>query len=264
MKLVNTIVTAALLFLSTAVFAQPSVSLSLNNTPIEKALDQIEEQSGYSFLIADKSLDLGKRVDIRARNRSLSQVLDQLFRDTNISYKIVDNQIILSPRTAQNAESGVYSLEGTVMDGNGEPIIGAYVVNKLTNEGTITDNNGGYSLSVTPETTIEVSFLGFVTQNIELNGRHRLNVTMREDREALDEVVVVGYGTQRRKDLTGSISSVSMDDEPINSVNSVSHMLAGKAAGLYVNQTSAQPGGGASFRIRGEAHLPEQEMTLCS
>ena len=253
MKLVNTIVTAALLLLSTAVFAQPSVSLSLNNTPIEKALDQIEEQSGYSFLIADKTLDLGKRVDIRVRNRSLSQVLDQLFRGTNISYRIVDNQIILSPRTEQSARSGAYSLEGTVMDGNGEPIIGAYVVNKLTNEGTITDNNGGYSLSVTPETTIEVSFLGFVTQNIELNGRHRLNVTMREDREALDEVVVVGYGTQRRKDLTGSISSVSMDDEPINSVNSVSHMLAGKAAGLYVNQTSAQPGGGASFRIRGEA-----------
>lgn len=256
MKLFHTIATAAMLFIaSTAAFAQPSVSLSLNNTSIERALDRIEDQSGYNFLIADKSLDLSKRVDVSADNKPLTQVLDQLFAGTNIVYRIEDRQIILSPRPAgsTSSESGTYNLRGTIIDSNGEPIVGAYIVNKDTGKGTMSDNNGGYSLVVSPGATVEISFLGFVTQSIELNGRQKLNVTLREDRETLDEVVVVGYGTQKRKDLTGSISSVSMDDEPVNSVNSVSHMLAGKAAGLYVNQVSAQPGGGVSIRIRGEA-----------
>lgn len=238
MKLIHTIVTAAMLLASAAAFAQPSVSLSLNNTSIERALDRIEDQSGYNFLIADKSLDLSKRVDVSADNKPLTQVLDQLFAGTNIAYRIEDRQIILSPRPAgaPSSESDTYNLRGTIIDSNGEPIVGAYIVNKNTGKGTMSDNNGGYSLDVTPDATVEISFLGFVTQNIELNGKQKLNVTLREDRETLDEVVVVGYGTQKRKDLTGSISSVSMNDEPVNSVNSVSHMLAGKAAGLYVSQ----------------------------
>ena len=238
MKLIHTIVTAAMLLASAAAFAQPSVSLSLTGTTIEKALDRIEDQSGYNFLIADKSLDLSKRVDVSADNKPLTQVLDQLFAGTNIAYRIEDRQIILSPRPAgaPSSESDTYNLRGTIIDSNGEPIVGAYIVNKNTGKGTMSDNNGGYSLDVTPDATVEISFLGFVTQNIELNGKQKLNVTLREDRETLDEVVVVGYGTQKRKDLTGSISSVSMNDEPVNSVNSVSHMLAGKAAGLYVSQ----------------------------
>ncbi len=253
MKLIHTILTAALLFLSTLVIqAQPSISLSLKNVTMERAMDQIEAKSGYSFLVADKSLDLNKRVDINARDMALSHVLEQLLQGTGISYKIIDRQIILSPVDNSSAENS-FILKGFVTDGHGEPIIGAYIVNILTGEGTISDHNGEYSIKATPDAAIEVSFLGFVTQNISLNGRHKLNVTLREDRETLDEVVVVGYGTQRRKDLTGAISSVSMDDEPVNSVNSLGHMLAGKAAGLYVNQTSAQPGAGIKIRIRGEA-----------
>ena len=144
-------------------------------------------------------------------------------------------------------------MKGTVTDSNGEPLIGVYVLNKNNGTGTITDNEGAYTLEVTPDASLEISFMGFISQNIAVDGRQKLNITMREDREQLDEVIVVGYGTQKRRDLTGSISSVSMDDEPVNSVNSVGHMLAGKAAGLYVTQTSAQPGAGVKIRIRGEA-----------
>lgn len=255
MKFIHTILTAvALLFMTGTAFAQlPSVSLSLRNATIENAIEQIEERSGYSFLIADKSLDLDRKVSVRAQDEQLTSVLDKLFSGTNIAYKIVDRQIILSPAKSNAAGNDGYSLRGTIIDSYGEPVVGAYVVNTETGEGTMTDTDGGYSLQVSPDATVEVSFLGFVTQSIRLNGQTKLNITLREDRETLDEVVVVGYGTQRRKDLTGSISSVKMDDEPVNSINSVSHMLAGKAAGLYVSQTSAQPGGGVKIRIRGEA-----------
>ena len=164
MKLFHTIATAAMLFIaSTAAFAQPSVSLSLNNTSIERALDRIEDQSGYNFLIADKSLDLSKRVDVSADNKPLTQVLDQLFAGTNIVYRIEDRQIILSPRPAgsTSSESGAYNLRGTIIDSNGEPIVGAYIVNKDTGKGTMSDNNGGYSLVVSPGATVEISFLGW-------------------------------------------------------------------------------------------------------
>lgn len=253
MKLIHTIMTVVMLSLSTlAVQAQPSISLSLNNVTMAQAMDQIEAKSGYSFLVADKSLDLSKRVDIDARNKALDQVLEQLLQGTDFSYKIVDRQIILSP-TADKAGSGSFSLKGFITDSHGEPLTGAYIVNTLTGEGAISNQDGAYTITVTPGATIEVSFLGYVTQTIQLDGQQKLNVTLREDIETLDEVVVVGYGTQKRKDLTGAISSVSMEDEPVNSVSSVSHILAGKAAGLYVSQTSAQPGAGIKIRIRGEA-----------
>lgn len=252
MKLIHVILTAALLsvFAWTA-NAQSAVSLSLRNVTIEKAMDIIEDESGYSFLIADKSIDLSKRVDLNVRNEMLTTVLDKLFEGTGIIYKIVDRQIILSPR--EDALTKAYSLRGTITDSYGEPIPGAYVVNKETGEGVITDNDGNYTIEVNPDAVIEISYLGFSTQQIKLSGEKKIDVKLREDRERLDEVVVVGYGTQKRRDLTGAISSISMDDEPTNSVNSIGHVLAGKAAGLYVTQTSAQPGAGVKIRIRGEA-----------
>ena len=249
MKFISTILTIALLSVATwTADAQSNITLSLDNVSIEQAIDQIEQESSYSFLVADKTVDLGKRVSINVRNTEIDAVLDIILKDSGIRYKIIDRQIILSPQSADT-----YTLTGTVTDSHGEPVIGAYIVDKDSGEGVISDNNGAYSITVGPDALLEISYLGFATQQIQLTGQRKLNVTMREDRETLDEVVVVGYGTQKRRDLTGSISSVSMDDEPVNSINSVGHMLAGKAAGLYVTQSSAQPGAGVKIRIRGEA-----------
>ncbi|MDR3137618.1 MAG: TonB-dependent receptor [Tannerellaceae bacterium] len=165
--------------------------------------------------------------------------------------------------TAQTTAAG--TVAGTVSDANGEPIIGANIIVKdspvttatrnktvVTTAGTITDFDGNFSLSVPPNATLIFSYIGFVSKEVPVNNQATLSVTLLEDFHSLDEVVVVGYGVQKKRDLTGAVTSVKLDDAPTATFASVSHALAGKAAGLRVSQNSAQVGGGASFRIRGE------------
>ena len=144
------------------------------------------------------------------------------------------------------------SVTGSVVDGNGEPLIGVNVLEKGTQNGTITNFDGKFTLDVSsPNAIIVFSYIGF--ENQELKASAIKKVVLVEDSKALDEVVVVGYGVQKKRDLTGAISSVKMDDAPVNTFTTVSQALAGKAAGLQVSQVSAQAGGGSTFRIRGAA-----------
>ena len=150
--------------------------------------------------------------------------------------------------TQQDAEC-----KGTVKDPSGETIIGASVVVKGSNNGTITDFDGNFSLTnVNKGDIIQISFVGYQTQELPWNGT-LLNVVLKVDTKTLDEVVVVGYGVQKKRDLTGAISSVKMDETPVSTYSTISHALAGKASGLQVTQNSAQVGGGSTFRIRGAA-----------
>jgi TonB-linked SusC/RagA family outer membrane protein len=156
-----------------------------------------------------------------------------------------------SPETLEQ-QQGKTRITGTVVDRTGEPVIGASILEKgVAANGTISDVDGKFSLSVSPGATLAVSFLGYVKQEIAVGSRAVIDVTLQEDAKALDEVVVVGYGVQKKRDLTGAISSVKVAEMPVQVYSTVSHALAGKAAGLQVTQTSAQPGGGATFRIRG-------------
>lgn len=144
-------------------------------------------------------------------------------------------------------------ITGTVVDTNGEPVIGANVVVKGTTNGIITDMDGKFALTVPNGTVLQVSYIGYASQEIKVTGSTVYTIQLAEDSETLDEVVVVGYGTMKKKDLTGAVASVKMDDAPVGTVSTISHALAGKAAGLQVNTTSAQPGGQSTFRIRGAA-----------
>lgn len=142
---------------------------------------------------------------------------------------------------------------GQVLDQKGETVIGASVIVKGTSNGTITDFDGNFTLNeVKTGDMIEISYVGYQTQVVQYDGK-TLKITLKENTELLDEVVVVGYGVQKKRDLTGAISSVKMDETPVNTYSTVSHALAGKAAGLQVTQSSAQVGGGSTFRIRGAA-----------
>ena len=144
-------------------------------------------------------------------------------------------------------------ITGTVTDAaGGEPLIGANIVEKgVSANGTVTDADGNFSLSVSPGATLVVSFIGYVTQEIAVGNQTQLQITLQEDLQALEEVVVVGYGVQKKRDLTGAVASIKVSEMPVQTYSTVSHALAGKAAGLQVTQTSAQVGGGATFRIRG-------------
>ncbi len=149
------------------------------------------------------------------------------------------------------AFSQTITVSGTVVDELGEPLIGATVQQKGTSNGTSTDIDGNYTLSVSPKATITVSYVGYNTQNIEVNGRNVINVTMQENSAVLDEVVVVGYGQMKRSDLTGSVVSVGEDAVKKSISTSIDQVLQGRAAGVQIQANSGTPGASTSIRIRG-------------
>jgi TonB-dependent SusC/RagA subfamily outer membrane receptor len=152
-----------------------------------------------------------------------------------------------------HAQQQSQTITGVVLDDSREPLPGVSVTVKGATVAALTDANGRYSITVTGNDAVLVySFLGFAPQEIKVGARAVIDVTLKESVKIIDEVVVVGYGTQKKRDLTGAVSSVKVAEMPVQVYSTVSHALAGKAAGLQVMQTSAQPGGAAKFRIRGE------------
>nr|WP_302535814.1 TonB-dependent receptor [Phocaeicola coprophilus] len=234
-----------------AVNAQ-KVTFNGEQVSLKQAFEQIESVSKYKIAYNTAQLDVNRKVTLNQKDTDVLQVLDQLLAGTGCTYKVNENYIVI---TSQQT-GAVKKVHGVVKDVNGEPIIGANVVVKGNpSNGTITDLNGNFDLSVTSNTTLQVSYIGYNTQELFVGKKTDFNIVLKEDTELLDEVVVVGYGTMKKKDLTGAVASVKMDDAPVGTVSTISHALAGKAAGLQVNTISAQPGSGSTFRIRGAASV---------
>ena len=234
-----------------AVNAQ-KVTFNGEQVTLKQAFEQIESVSKYKIAYNTAQLDVNRKVTLNQKDTDVLQVLDQLLAGTGCTYKVNENYIVI---TSQQT-GAVKKVHGVVKDVNGEPIIGANVVVKGNpSNGTITDLNGNFDLSVTSNTTLQVSYIGYNTQELFVGKKTDFNIVLKEDTELLDEVVVVGYGTMKKKDLTGAVASVKMDDAPVGTVSTISHALAGKAAGLQVNTISAQPGSGSTFRIRGAASV---------
>ena len=234
-----------------AVNAQ-KVTFNGEQVSLKRAFEQIESVSNYKIAYNTSQLDVNRKVTLNQKNTDVLQVLDQLLAGTGCTYKVNENYIVI---TAQQAGS-LKKIHGVVKDVNGEPIIGANVVVKGSpSNGTITDFNGNFDLSVTSNATLQISYVGYNTQELFVGKKTDFNIVLKEDTETLEEVVVVGYGTMKKKDLTGAVASVKMDDAPVGTVSTISHALAGKAAGLQVNTISAQPGSGSTFRIRGAASV---------
>lgn len=237
-----------------------TVNVSAKNATLESVLKQIEKQSEFLFFYNLEEINKNERISINKKNANIQDVLDAIAAKTGLKYTIKDRHIVLTSDTSVN-ESPVVSavhqsrkITGTVNDAFG-PVIGANVVQKGTTNGTTTDMDGNFSIEVPENAILQVSFIGYVQQDIPVKGKNVINVLLKEDTQALEEVVVVGYGTMKKKDLTGAVASVKMDDAPVGTVSTISHALAGKAAGLQVNTVSAQPGGGSNFRIRGAASV---------
>lgn len=239
---------------ATSSFSQ-NIRLSINqkNISVENVLQLIEDKTDYSFMYSVEAVDVKRTLDVEATNKSVSEILDDIFRGTDISYKINGRLIALSrngeilPATQQTK-----SVSGKVTDSSGAPLPGVTIVVKGTAKGTITDADGKYSLSSVPaDCTLQYSFVGMKTQEIMINGKTTINVTMAESTIGLDEVVAVGYGTQNRKSVTGAISTVKSDElQTVNGI-SIDNLLQGKSPGLTITQRSAQPGGGLDVNIRG-------------
>lgn len=243
-----------------------SITINLNNATVSQIIDQIESTTEYKFIYNTKFVDLNRKASIQVENASIERVLNNLFSNTTTSYQIVDTQIILKTKPQKQLEKVIenepetiiqeFSVSGQVLDSNNQPLPGANVLEKGTTNGTQTDFDGNFSLEISKaSSTLVISYMGFVTQEIQVSSSQNISVTLQEDAAALDEVVVVGYGTMRKSDLTGAIAQIKGDElKDVSTANPV-QALQGKAAGVAVVNTDASPGAAPTLRIRGSGSI---------
>ena len=243
----------ALLCLNLSIYSQ-SISLKMSNVSVKKAMTELQTKSGYSFVYIAGDVDTDRTVSINARQ--LKDAVAQILKGQNVSYEIQGKNIVIKKGSQQQVTSGKRKkVTGTVKDANGEPIIGATVVEKGTTNGTVTDFDGNFVLEATEGTSLEISYIGYKTQQLTADSGKTLAVILNEDAEVLDEVVVMGYTTQSRNTLTGA--AVALKEEKLKDVSTanVSSMLDGKVAGMNVSVSSGKPGGTGRIRIRGKGSL---------
>ena len=250
------------LLIFTQAFASKSYSqktllnLKMRNVTVKEVLREIEDNSEFYFLYNGDLVDVDRIVSINVNNKKVDEVLNILFSDDNVNFIIKDRQIVLSPLPyAENKvgmEQAYLKISGKVTDPSGSPLPGVTVIIKETTNGTVTNANGEYSLTNVPgNATLQFSFVGMKTQEIQVEGKISIDVTMEEDAIGIEEVVAVGYGTMKKSDLTGSVASVRSDDIQTVKITSPDQALSGRIAGVQVTQQSSAPGGGVSIRIRG-------------
>jgi TonB-linked SusC/RagA family outer membrane protein len=242
--------------ISQLIYAQSSLlNLRLNDVAIEDIINTIEEQSDYRFLYNKKMVNVMVKTSIAAQNENIVAVLDKLFQNTNIAYTITGQQIVLNKKGAfetVSTTSQPKKIRGTVTDTNGEPIIGVNVMIAGSNTGTVTDIDGNYNLDVTEDDILRFLYLGYTTQEVKVANQSVISVELEENVQTLSDVVVVGYGVQKKVNLTGSVVAISSQKIESRATPNLSTALAGLASGVSVRQGSGDPGNdGANIRIRG-------------
>lgn len=249
------------------------LELSLNTTTVGSLIRNISKQTGYEFSYETDLLNKEIRnISVNMKNEPIAKVLSEVFGNTGISYKIVDNRVFLSDNSKANEPTKTNAptnkaaavlqqskqVTGTILDETGTPVIGVNVVVKGSTNGTVTDIDGKFVLGNVPESaTLVVSYIGYLEQEIKVSGKNLLSINLKEDTQKLDEVVVVGYGVQKKANLTGSVSTVKYGQELENRpITDASQALSGKVTGVWVSQNSGAPGSdGATIRVRGYGTL---------
>ena len=244
-----------------------NISLRVKNAPLSEVFATIEQQSGYTFFYSDKIVNTSRRVTIDAQGEDVLVTLGKIFENENIKCSIIDGNIVLEEGAEPKQPTSVASAKsnhfvGYVVDKNGEPVIGATIIS-LSNmaNATIVDVNGRFELAVAKGEKLELSCVGYASQVITA-GKSGEKFTLKEDFQMLEEVIVVGYGTQRRSDVTGAIASVSTEKLNATPTTSLGEMLRGAAAGVHVTLGSAEPGGTSSVLIRGRRSLSGDNAPL--
>ena len=241
------------------------VTIDLDHVEMREVLETIESLTDFKFLYNNKKIDAAKLVSIKAVNEPISEVLDNLFDGTSIYYVLRKKQIILKvdPSVIQSilpTDFAISEIEidfqktitGTVTDGQGAPLSGANIVEKGTTNGVTADFDGNFSIDVEDEyAVLLVSYIGFATKEVQITGKTSLTVVLEESAAGLDEVVLVGYGTQKKSDLTGAISTVSAADVEGQPIANINEGIQGKIPGVLVSSTSGEPGAPMQVRIRG-------------
>lgn len=245
-------------FASETYSQEASFSMNYENKTIKEIINEIENNSEFIFFYLDKSIDLNRKVSINVKEQKIETILDQLFSNTENNYSISDRQIIISkketPVNTKTNQKDTRTISGIVRDNMG-PVTGANIVIKGTTNGTISDLDGKFTLENVPANAIlQISYIGYLPQEITVNNQSSYNIMLKEDNQSLDEVVVVGYGTVRKADLAGSVAVLdnkAFKDQPITQI---SDALQGRVSGVQV-QSSGVPGGTVKIRVRGSGSI---------
>ena len=261
MKLTVVLFLAACLQANATGFAQ-TFTFSLKEVLIEKAFKAIQKESGYHFFYNERLLKSCKKVTLQVNNASLQTVLDICFKNQPVAYVIDEKQIVVKVKEAEAEQEAVpvapvppppVEVSGKIVDANGNPLPGASVKVKGSENGTTADASGNFTLDV-PDTggTLVISFIGYTTIELPVSKAGALKPIVLQAVEAeMTDVVVVGYGSQKKSDLTGSVSSVKGEDLTSLPTQRVDQALQGRAAGVMVQNTDGAPGGNAIIRVRG-------------
>ena len=230
------------------------VSINKKNVQLETVLNEIEHQTDYLF-IYNNQVNVNKKVSLKAKNQPVSKVLEELLADSGITYSVEGNHIVLGKQNMVTVPQQNSTIKGKVIDTNGDAVIGANIVEKGTTNGTTTDADGNFSINAKSGSTLVVTFIGYLRQEIKADPKKRMEIILQEDSEMIEEVVVVGYGTMKKADLTGSVATVGsevIEDRPLTNLGAG---LQGAIANLNITSSNGAPGTGSTFNIRGTTNL---------
>lgn len=260
MKLTAIILLTACLQVGAKGFSQ-TVSISGRNISLEKLFKEIKKQTGYDFWYEGKLIRRAKKVDIRVANAPLVQVLNSCFQDQPLTYSIVEKTVVVKPRSIpapvmEDVAAASIDIRGTVTGENGKPLNGASVKLKGTEDGTMTDADGDFKLQV-PNTggVLEISYIGYETTEVRVSKSGTLRISLKLAEIKGEEVVVIGYGTQKRKEVSGAVASVKMNELSADASNNVTSAIQGRIPGVSVESSGGAPGSGLSITIRGSGTL---------
>ncbi|HNX88125.1 MAG TPA: TonB-dependent receptor [Paludibacteraceae bacterium] len=240
--------------LSNMGFAQ-KVSLNSSQQTLKQVLESISRQTGYTLAYSKEVVNLNEIVNINVSNASLSDVMTKLLSSRNLSYEIRDKKIYIAgsqaPKLTSQQNQPTVLFQGKVIDEKGDPIIGANISIPNSSIGTVSNATGSFSLSVPAGSVVHVTYIGYVEQQFTVNSPSTMNITLKEDTKSLNELVVIGYGVQKKSVVTAAISRVTAEQLNNTKPSRVEDVLKGKVSGVQITQSSGQPGSDSKVRIRG-------------
>lgn len=238
-------------------YGQDNISLRLEKAHLKKAFKTIEEQGIFRFVYKDEILPREFRVTIDVKDRPLNEVLDKILKNTALSYKRIGGNLVVitnaPPPVKLVTPTTIYAtINGKITDDKGEPLSGVSIMEKGTTNGAVTKDDGLFVMNVSSaDAVLVVSYIGYSTQEVKLDGRNSLTISLVPVNRSISEVVVVGYGQQKKGFVTGAISSVKAEQLSTVSATRIDQALQGRSPGVLVLPTSGQPGAGLNIRIRG-------------
>ena len=270
MRLTTLFSIACSLQISASVYSQETkLSLDVNNQTIKEVLFRIEKQSGFRFIYESEKVNLNKKVSVHVKEQTVETILKRLFAGEGVKYEITENNFILINPSTKNEKTAPSSqavlqkknlVQGVVTDENGEPIIGANVVEKGTTNGTVTDLDGKFTIEVSENGVLQISYIGYAMTELRPSKEANLNVKLREDALQMDEVVVVGYGTVKRANLGGAVSTADAKAFESRPVQNAAQALQGEVPGLTITRTGGSATKGGKYMVSGATNIDQSEL----